>query len=176
MYDGSGIHSFDQIRDAWQSTSHQVRQTFSVVRPDEFTQDRGDRWTYAQNLDHLTKSTQAVAGGLKMPKFILRLVIGRGPGTSRSFSELQSEYHQKLADGAEARGRFVPQNTASQEDALAGWDRCCRQFERGLGRWSESLVDGYVLPHPLLGPLTVREMLFFTIFHTHHHLEQMQRP
>jgi hypothetical protein len=31
----------------------------------------------------------------------------------------------------------------------------------------------YRLPHPLLGKLTVREMLFFTVYHNAHHLDQV---
>ncbi len=39
--------------------------------------------------------------------------------------------------------------------------------------WSEAALDRYRLPHPLLGKLTVREMLFFTLYHNAHHLDQV---
>ncbi len=29
------------------------------------------------------------------------------------------------------------------------------------------------MPHPLIGRLTVREMLFFTLLHTRHHLDRI---
>jgi hypothetical protein len=44
-----------------------------------------------------------------------------------------------------------------------------------IGQWSEKNLDAYLLPHPLLGKITVREMLFFTTFHTDHHLNIMQK-
>jgi hypothetical protein len=31
------------------------------------------------------------------------------------------------------------------------------------------------LPHPLLGRLTTREMLFFTLYHNQHHVEVAKR-
>jgi hypothetical protein len=31
------------------------------------------------------------------------------------------------------------------------------------------------LPHPLLGKLTVREMLFFTLYHQRHHVAVVER-
>jgi len=34
----------------------------------------------------------------------------------------------------------------------------------------EDDLDRVMLPHPLLGKLTLREMLFFTIYHVEHHL------
>ena len=36
-------------------------------------------------------------------------------------------------------------------------------------RWSEKKLDRYQAPHPALGKLTIREMLYFTIFHNVHH-------
>lgn len=37
-------------------------------------------------------------------------------------------------------------------------------------------LDAYtVWKHPLLGPLTVREMIYFTIHHTDHHSASLQQ-
>ena len=38
-----------------------------------------------------------------------------------------------------------------------------------LERMDEKQLDAYLLPHPLLGKLTLREMLYFTIYHVEHH-------
>jgi DNA-directed RNA polymerase subunit L len=38
-----------------------------------------------------------------------------------------------------------------------------------LEKWQEVEFDRYQLPHPILGKLTMREMLFFTIYHTLRH-------
>ena len=38
-----------------------------------------------------------------------------------------------------------------------------------IDSFSEKDLDNYILPHPLLGKLTIREMLFFTIYHVQHH-------
>ncbi|MCB9182399.1 MAG: DinB family protein [Flavobacteriales bacterium] len=42
-------------------------------------------------------------------------------------------------------------------------------------RWSESDLERYLLPHPLLGKLTLREMLYFTLYHVQHHQALVQR-
>jgi uncharacterized damage-inducible protein DinB len=44
-----------------------------------------------------------------------------------------------------------------------------------VAKWSEANMDYHVLPHPLLGPLSVREMLFFTVYHNTHHVLNVQR-
>ena len=38
---------------------------------------------------------------------------------------------------------------------------------------SQADLDRYRLPHPLLGKLTVREMLFFTVYHNYHHVRSV---
>lgn len=36
-------------------------------------------------------------------------------------------------------------------------------------------LDKYILPHPLLGKLTIREMMYFTIYHVEHHKKLTER-
>jgi hypothetical protein len=54
-------------------------------------------------------------------------------------------------------------------------DRDSRGRLANLHRSSQSALDRWRLPHPLLGRLTVREMLFFTLCHNRHHLEGVRR-
>jgi hypothetical protein len=44
-----------------------------------------------------------------------------------------------------------------------------------MERWSEAELDAYRLPHPLLGRLSVREMMFFTLLHNRHHQAVAER-
>jgi uncharacterized damage-inducible protein DinB len=44
-----------------------------------------------------------------------------------------------------------------------------------IAQWPETALDARRLPHPLIGRLTVREMLLFTVYHNRHHLENVQR-
>ncbi len=39
-------------------------------------------------------------------------------------------------------------------------------------KWTEDDLDRFLLPHPLIGKLTIREMLFFTIYHNLRHASQ----
>ena len=43
------------------------------------------------------------------------------------------------------------------------------------GGWSEGDLDRVRLPHPLLGTLTVREMLLFALYHGLHHVNSVAR-
>jgi hypothetical protein len=37
----------------------------------------------------------------------------------------------------------------------------------------EAQLDQYLVPHPLLGKITLRELGYFTIYHTQHHLRNL---
>ena len=173
-YDGSGIETLDQIKEAWKATSAEVNELFGGVSDEQFTASCSDRWTYAKNLEHLTTSAMAFVKGLGMPKMALRLAIGKGDGTSRSLMEVQRFYKKTLAEGGQAGGKFVPAGQASKADALEEWNKCDQLLQKNLASWKESQLDTHRMPHPLIGKLTVREMLFFTIFHTHHHLNNLK--
>jgi hypothetical protein len=110
---------------------------------------------------------------------MLRWRFGRAKVPSRSCSELQRAYNAALAAGGKA-GRFTPSPEAAPMDSgkrrteiLDAWRTSVEQLDRAGLRWQESALDRLVLPHPLLGNLTTREMLMFTVFHTAHHLNSV---
>ena len=43
-----------------------------------------------------------------------------------------------------------------------------------IGKWSDSDLDKYLLPHPLLGKMTIRELLLWTTYHNYHHLNNLK--
>ena len=42
----------------------------------------------------------------------------------------------------------------------------CSAIEKN---WKDTQLDQYIVPHPLLGKITLREMGYFTIYHVQHH-------
>jgi hypothetical protein len=108
-------------------------------------------------------------------------MFGAARDPSRTFDELRQTYLGVLSKGATA-GRFAPSPTTPPAD-VRHWQkhligRCAgyiERLERGLEPWSESDLDRYRLPHPLLGRLTVREMLLFTLYHYEHHKSNVVR-
>ncbi len=58
---------------------------------------------------------------------------------------------------------------------LSGWSRAGEALVAKTRGWNEASLDKYRMPpHPLLGKLTVREMLLFTLYHDRHHLESVR--
>ena len=158
----------------------EVTKTIQNVSDELFTQKVIEgKWSIAENFDHLIKSGAPVASGLKMNKLMIR-AMGKPNRPSRTYEGLTERYKEKLATGAGANigGKFAPNEKTvfNKTEMLKNWEMVKEKLmERTQKKWSEKDLDNYLMPHPLLGKLLVREMLFFTIFHTGHHLKAIER-
>jgi hypothetical protein len=155
-----------------------VADFFGTLTDEELTLRVGDAWTAAEHLKHLSTSVSAVARGFAISPWILRLRFGRVRSPSRSYPEVVALYQARLATGAKASGAFVPLPNAVTADRvgelrteiLGRWGRTNARLRQAVERWSERRLDRVALPHPLLGKLTAREMLYFTLYHNQHHV------
>ena len=151
--------------------------------PEFFMPSAPGIWSAADQVRHLTKSIRPVTSALGLPRVVLRLLFGRARAPSRLYTALRADYHAALALGAHA-GRFAPRPLVAIDGAVAestrarimdhhrsAVDALCRSAER----WPEASLDAIRLPHPLLGRLTVREMLAFTLYHNLHHVQVAER-
>lgn len=135
------------------------------------------KWTPAQNLDHLIKSTEPLAKGLKLPPLVFR-GFGKPNRPRRSYEELVARYKEKLAQGGVASSAYTASEKALDPAVLLDrWQSTTADLLQIVSKkWTkEDKLDKYLLPHPLLGKLMVREMLFFTVHHTWHHIKAMSR-
>ena len=134
----------------------------------------GPKWSVAENLQHLVISTNMSTLAFSLPKFVVRWISGRPNRGSKTYEQLVVKYKQKLAEGGAASGRYIPKPIAikiSKERLLHNWDRATGKHLTALkNNRSEKDLDNYLVKHPLLGKITLRELCYFTIYHTEHHL------
>jgi hypothetical protein len=149
---------------------------WNAMPEEEFVAPLGGTWSPADHVRHLTKSVHAVARGLSMPRIVLRLLFPIRGRVSRRYDMLVKTYHEALRRGEQA-GRFAPSPRAVPGDpevyrreVLSTHQEAVNRLADLIMRWSKDQVDDIAMPHPLLGKLTVREMLMFTLYHNHHHV------
>jgi hypothetical protein len=135
------------------------------------------KWSPAQQLDHILRSVGPVHIAMGLPKWLLRLAFGKPNRALRTYEALVQRYQEKLAAGGRASGRFVPPATPTRsvETMIADLRILVDKLTKRVGSWSETDLDAVLLPHPLLGKLTMREMLCFTIYHVQHHQHLVER-
>lgn len=127
------------------------------------------KWSPAQQAEHLVKSVKPVTLAFGLPKFMLSMLFGKANRPSRSFDELVARYHERLAAGGRASKPFIPGVPSNTDRVYARLERSVNRLHHRIGRFSESELDTLLLPHPLMGKLTLREMLYFTAYHADHH-------
>jgi hypothetical protein len=147
-----------------------------TLSDDAFFAPQGDRWSPAEHVRHLRKASAPLASALRLPAWVIQLRFGRHRGPSRPYLELRTVYHRALAAGGQA-GDFAPSPESRPADPrarraqiMAQWQHTNDALCRAASGWSESALDRVQGKHPLLGMLSARELLEFTVYHTTHHL------
>ncbi|MFY9822581.1 MAG: DinB family protein [Thermoanaerobaculia bacterium] len=170
-----------EIRAAAQALHGEIVQFLGSMSIEAFFARQGPSWSPAWHVRHLTKANFPVARALRLPKLLPRLLFGMAPEPSRSFDKLREDYRARLAAGGQA-GRFAPSDkplppnlAAWRQEIVAVYESSVNDWIAASRGWSERKLDRVRLPHPLLGKLTVREMLFFTLYHNAHHMAIVAR-
>jgi hypothetical protein len=145
--------------------------------PAVFFAPQGQFWSPAQHLDHLVRSVSPLAQALGLPRLALRLLFGRAEG-SRRLDEVVGVYLGKLEAGGGADGKYLPapvadSSRAAQQKLVFRWLKTGQSLDQALAGWSDLDLDRYRLPHPLIGKLTVREMVAWSLYHGYHHWARM---
>jgi len=139
-----------------------------------FNRPSPEKWSVAENIQHLIVSTNTSRLAYTLPLFLVRWIGGTPNRDSRSYEALVERYNDKLAAGGKASGRFVPKPMdikCGKDKLLQNWQKATAKFIAAVkNNTSESKLDDYLAPHPLLGKITLRELCYFTIYHTEHHL------
>ncbi len=131
----------------------------------------GEKWAAGQQIEHLCLSVEPLVKGLRAPEFALKAMFGKADQPSATYDELVARYQTALAAGGTATAPFRPNNVHfDRKNELVGKlrelvDKLCAKIEK----FGENKLDTLVLPHPLIGKLTMREMFYFTIYHAEHH-------
>lgn len=142
-----------------------------------FNLEKNNKWTVGQHLEHINRSVAPLLMAFGLPSFIPRLLFGKANRPSRSFEEIIDKYKAKLAAGGKASGPYVPPkiNFGQKNDLMHKLHKKIDSLTKKVSQFSENQLDTLILPHPLLGKITFREMLYFTAYHVQHHLDLVKK-
>ena len=95
---------------------------------------------------------------------------------NRSYEALLNEYIEKSAGGGKAPAKYVPaSNSINQRESLIeNLEALVKELGLKIETFTEQELDSLQIPHPVLGDLTLREMLYNAIYHVEHHLAQVK--
>lgn len=155
---------------------HQLIDYIDSLPEVDFTFSQHEKWTPGQQLDHIVLCLQPFAQVLGSKDFI-KQKFGTLNRPTWDYDMVLANYNAALANGGKAPSKFVPPavewggkaalvNAASQLVSTIG---------QQLGTYSETEMDTLLLPHPLLGNMTIREIFYLMTYHATHHQQQTER-
>lgn len=168
----------DEITIAIKEAHQRAQEWFNAIPVANFFQREGDVWSASDNVDHLIRSVKPVAKAMGLPRLALETMFGHPANPSKTYEEICSMYRDAIAKGGQASGSFLPDPIVPEnmEQAKAGllnqFNQAVDKLLAKLETWEEDALDKTQLPHPLIGKLTVREMLYFTTYHILRHASQ----
>ena len=128
-------------------------------------------WAAGQQMDHIYRSITLLPLAFKIPLFITGPILGTVKRPTMCYEELVEQYQSRLSKGAQATRMYLPRMVPySKRMRLA--EKIIRKVSKinaAIDLLPEKELDQALLPHPILGKITLREMLYFTMYHVDHH-------
>lgn len=170
------LHTTKQIVETLDQDVLELVEWATGLTDENFFKSVNGKWSAGQQIEHLRKSSKPLVLALRLPGFVLGVFVGKANRPSRSYAEVKEKYKMKLQDKLVGPNRFYPDSDLkkSKQKIINDYLATSKKLMQVIPKWQEADLDKYILPHPLLGKVTVREMLFFTIYHTRHHYDNLK--
>jgi hypothetical protein len=135
------------------------------------------KWSVTQNVEHINIGLLRVSNYLTLPKSSVEANFGLSERVSTSNETIINMMKNALENGVKATAPFIPELNLeiSIEELVGQGKNLLDAFISNLQNWSEEELETYNCPHPVLGKITVREVLYFTIYHVQHHNETINK-
>jgi uncharacterized damage-inducible protein DinB len=158
-------------------TNHQALINYiDSLSLEKFMLSQYGKWTAGQQLSHIYLCLKPIAQALASKEFIAQK-FGTIDREVMEYSEVISSYKSALEKGGVAPARFLPELvTADQKHQLVvDLQELLHVIQIEWAAYSEEELNSLVLPHPLLGSLTISEMFCLMAYHATHHQRQIEQ-
>lgn len=179
----SDPHTQEEIVQQLKSISAGVSHSIRQMSDEQFTTGTESSWSAESYLKHLLLSIKPLAKAIHFPAEQLQKMFDVSDRPSLTYAEVVAAYQKRLEEGIRAEDftpvtplvyRFPDGVTDPRGYLLQSWTDANIKLTDGATRRSEAELDSLQMPHPAIGTITLREILFFTIYHNDLHWRDMQ--
>jgi len=148
----------------------------SSLSKEDLIRSHDNKWNPSQQLAHVYLCLRPIQLAISLPKFIPSILFGRSKKGSRTYESLVETYQLKLKNGGKSPSMYKPKKSVRDVGKLKiALIHLVNNITNKLSHYQEDDLDSILLPHPLLGKLTARELIFFAIYHAGHHQKQIEK-
>ena len=167
-----------EILSAIEDIAEKVESYYTSLSPEQFFHDGLGGWSAAQNLSHITFIGSLAVYLFGLPRFLF-IPFGK-QSVQRDFNTLKNDYIG--SDKVIFIGPLAPSSIAPPLDAnnviqtmVSDWRKVYRDLNLAIQSIPEEDMDNYSLPHPSMGMLSLREMIYVLIIHPIHHTYKVEQ-
>lgn len=160
-----------EIKDSLRKQYSEFAEYINGLSYDDFLFTYQSKWSASQHLRHIVLSIAQLVQVFGMPKVIIEQKFGTIKNKSRTYENLLSDYLEKLNQGGKAPSKYVPDLVLKMEKdrQLNSLSSLIDKLVSEIEAFTENELDILAIPHPLLGSISLREMLYNAIYHVEHH-------
>ena len=158
------------------NTAHSAFWKTAIQLPNPTISVNG-KWSVSQNVEHINISLVRLGNYLALPKSSIKSNFGLSERVSAKNETIIKMYRNALENGVKTPDAFIPKINpeTSIEELVSQGRNSLGMLISNLQNWSEEELEMYNCPHPILGKITVREILYFTIYHVQYHNETIKK-
>ena len=167
-----------EIVDLLEVKHHELFEWLNKQPNENWEKGPKEKWTTGQHILHLINSLQLLNNALSYPKFILKYKFGTCNRPLRDYKTVAKKYNEKLEKNQDRARKF---NQKLKKPLLEERERLLTKFQiqqkklqYKTKKISDKNLDTLVIPHPLMGKMTIREIIMWTAYHTQHHTETLK--
>lgn len=172
--------NLDQLEliEQFNNAKNELLEFYTSIPENIFFSKPENGWSPQENIKHLYSATFVLALFIRKELKFLLLLFGRG-NSKKSIPEIIKIYNNKLNSGSGA-GFFSPLfasniiDIGKKNSEIKSLIDSIQELINVLPSWTEEELDNTNIVHPILGILSVREMLYFSLYHLYHHSSKVQ--
>lgn len=144
----------------------------ATLTNEQFMYSYKGKWTPGQQFQHVYLTLLPFPKVLPSKEYILQK-FGKIDRPIWNYDTVIENYFKT---SRQAPQQYLPEQVSPEERAVItdNLQEILLTIQQLLEHYSEEELDTLVIPHPLLGKLTIREMFYLMTYHATHHLEQTQ--
>src|SRR5690554_638154 len=162
-----------ELIDAFVKNHQELIDYVNALTDEEFTFSYDGKWTAGQQLSHAYLCLLPLPKSLALKEYILQK-FGKIDRLAWDYDTVMEQY---MKTSRKAPERFLPEHIGPEQKTklTADFQEILSAIQQSLDGFTEEDLDTFVLPHPILGNLTIREMFYLMTYHPIHHLKQTQQ-
>ena len=175
------MHNKPEIIAALEAQKLEIPAFLESIPSEQFFDGSSEKWSVGHHVQHVTSAINRVGQGLlnadALPK--------REPATaSRDFKTMHQTYLETLRNtpsetlrqlGSRVTLEKFENSDAHKTQMILSFTRAIENFNTALEHFDEANLESLGMPHPIMGLLSSREMVFFIVFHNTHHQNGIQK-